>query len=135
MKHTCFKNYGCSRCESPDTDLWEQEEHVFLRVDKVFLANDRGVARDCRATIASPLIQATSIGFEGYIVEPGETKVNIWQFWIKDNNEVWGRPCGASVSSYRPPGSTKRRKPGEWYLAPWVPKEAVDACIALFVKV
>lgn len=134
MKHTCFKKWGCSRCESPSTELWEDDGHIFLRVDKVFLANDRGVARDCRAGVASPLIQATHIGFEGYIVEPGQTKCNMWQFWIKENNEVYGRPCGGSSSSYRPPGSNKRRMPGEWYATPWVPKAAVEACIDLFVK-
>jgi hypothetical protein len=84
--------------------------------------------------IANPLIQATHIGFEGYIVEPGATKCNLWQFWIKEN-EVLGRPCGGSCSTYRPPGSAKRRTPGEWYQTPWVPKEAVDYCISLFVKV
>jgi hypothetical protein len=116
-------------------ELWANEEHVFLKVDKVFLTNDRGVARDCREKVANPSMQATSIGFEGWICEPGETKCNMWGFHIKSNNEVWGRPVGASVSSYRPPGTTKRRKPGEWHLAPWVPKEVVESCINLYVKV
>jgi hypothetical protein len=133
-QHTCFKRYGCSRCGSDYTDLWENEEHAFLRVEKIFLTNDKGVMRDCKLEAANPLFKATHIGFEGWIVEPGETKCNMWQFWIKENDEVWGRPCGASASSYRPAGTTKRRKPGEWYATPWVPKEAIQDCISKFVK-
>jgi len=132
---TCYKRWGCSTCESPYTKLWTAGEHIFLSVEKVFLTNDRGVQRDCRLKAANPLVQATSIGFEGWIVEPNEIKCNMWQFHIKDDNQVYGRPCGASASSYKPPGSTKHRKRGEWYLTPWVPKEAIDHCIALFVKV
>lgn len=135
MKSKCYRRWGCHDCKSDYTDLWETIDHKFLRVDKVFLANDRGVQRDCRLDAANPLMKATSIGFEAWIVEPGEVKCNMWQFHIKENNEIWGRPCGASASSYRPPGTTKRRKPGEWYLTPWVPKEAIDTCISLYVKV
>lgn len=131
---THFKRWGCNDCKSPYTELWSTEQHLFLKVEKVYVVNDRGVQRDCTLSVADPRVQATYIGFEGWIVEPGEVKCNMWQFWIKEDG-VWGRPCGASASSYRPPGTTKRRKPGEWYQAPWVPKEAVDDCIALFVKV
>lgn len=139
MKH-CFKRWGCHNCNSPYTTLWSAEEHLFIRVEKVFLTNDRGVARDCKARIEDPTLlpqfmQPTSIGFEAWIVEPGETKCNMWTFHIKGDNEVYGRPCGASASSYRPPGTTKRRKAGEWYLTPWVPKEAIESCIKLYVKV
>ena len=135
---TCFKRWGCSNCESGYAKLWTTDEHIFLRVEKVFLTNERGVARDCKMQIANPAypnwMQPSSIGFEGWIVEPYETKCNMWQFWIKNDSEVVGRPCGASASSYRPPGSNKRRKPGEWYPTPWVPKDAVESCIKLFVK-
>lgn len=135
---TCFRQYGCSHCGSDYASLWATDEHIFLRVDKVFLCNERGVARECTMKIADPnrpgWMQPTSIGFEGWVVEPHAVKCNMWQFWIKENNEVLGRPCGASASSYRPPGSNKRRKPGEWYATPWVPKDAVKACIELYVK-
>jgi hypothetical protein len=133
MNHVCFKRWGCHDCNSPATFMWYETEHLFIAVSKVFLVNDRGVQRDCSMKIANPLVKATGIGFEGWIVEPGETKCNMWQFWIKDMNDVLGRPCGASASYYRPPGTTKRRKPGEWYPAPWVPKKAIEDCISKFV--
>lgn len=141
---TCYTRHGCSKCDdhgrSRDIDLWINEDHIFLQVDRVYFVNERGVELD-HPNAADPAVKAASVGFRGWVVEPGETKCNMWQFWIKSKNDVMGRPCGASVSSYRPPnapmnqyGYPKRRAKGEWYEADWVPQEAIEDCINLMVK-
>lgn len=139
----CYSRYGCGKCKSNGYDndgLWQSEDHFFIQVDRVYFVNERGVELD-HPKVSDPAIKAASIGFRGWVAEPGETKCNMWQFWIKESNKVMGRPCGASASSYSPPGTPlnqygvpKRRQRGEWYSASWVPKEAVEACIKLFVN-
>lgn len=135
---THYTRWGCIYCGKNGLDgfddLWINEGHTFVSVESVHLVNERGVELD-HPKVSDPNIKVSSIGFRGWIVEPEQTKCNMWEFWIKNQDEVWGRPCGASVSTYRPPGTTKRRKRGEWYPTPWVPKDAVNACIKLFVKV
>lgn len=129
----CFSDWACGTCHKGGDDLWVNEEHLLIKIIKIYLTTTIGVAMD-HPKIMDPKVVPGNIGFRAWIVEPGEMKCNMWQFWIKTKQDIWGRPCGASASSYIPTDPGKRRKRGAWLRTPWVPKDAIDECVDMFLN-
>ena len=106
----------------PSIDIWvnpTSREYMLLNITAVYVANKNGNKH------TGPLHEKKDIflGFKGYVYEPGEEYMRMWQFYV-DKKTIFGRSVKAKNGAWR--ARSKRNKRGRWLdVTKWVPKEAI----------